>query len=142
MLVRQVRVRGFERVNAFEKLVNSEGYRILINDFTIAQNILPSTPVTRLNPGVPSADTDLCGNLEALQSELDAAGADAPPVFGYLSPMNVHILNTQRNGQRSLDGDYPGFFAPYASRLRRIDTCLGEFVSYLKQTNRYDETSS
>jgi membrane-anchored protein YejM (alkaline phosphatase superfamily) len=140
MLVRQVRVRGFERVNAFEKLVNTEGYRILINDFTIAQNILPSTPVTRLNPGVPSADTDLCGNLEALQSELDAAGPDDPPVFGYLSPMNVHILNTQRNGQRSLDGDYPGFFAPYASRLRRIDTCLGQFVSYLEQTNRYDES--
>ena len=108
MLVRQVRVRGFERVNAFEKLVNREGYRILINDFTIAQNILPSTPVTRLNPGVPSADTDLCGNLEALQTELDARGDDAQPVFGYFSPMNVHILNTQRNGQRSLDGDYPG----------------------------------
>ena len=140
MLVRQVRVRGFERVNAFEKLVNTEGYRILINDFTIAQNILPSTPVTRLNPGVPSADTDLCGNLEALQTELDARGDDAQPVFGYFSPMNVHILNTQRNGQRSLDGDYPGFFAPYASRLRRLDTCLGQFLSYLKRTDRYDES--
>ena len=78
MLVRQVRVRGFERVNAFEKLVNSEGYRILINDFTIAQNILPSTPVTRLNPGVPSADTDLCGNLEALQSGARRYAATMP----------------------------------------------------------------
>ncbi len=78
MLVRQVRVRGFERVNALEKLVNTEGYRILINDFTIAQNILPSTPVTRLNPEVPSADTDLCGNLEALQAELDASSRRCP----------------------------------------------------------------
>jgi hypothetical protein len=140
MLVRQLRARGFERVNAFEKLVNAEGYRLLVNDFTIAQNVLPTTPMTRLNPEVPSADTDLCQNLEALTADLDASADDDRPVFGYFSPMNVHILNTHRGGKRSLDGDYPGFYAPYASRLRRLDACFGRFIAHLKQTNRYDDS--
>jgi membrane-anchored protein YejM (alkaline phosphatase superfamily) len=140
MLVRQVRARGFDRVNAFEKLVNADGYRFLVNDFTIAQNVLPTTPMTRLNPDVPSADTDLCQNLEALTTDLGASADDDRPVFGYFSPMNVHILNTHRGGKRSLDGDYPGFYAPYASRLRRLDACFGRFIAHLKKTNRYDDS--
>ena len=140
IVVRQARTKGFERINAFEKFVNAEGYRVLINDYTIAQNILPTTPLTRLNPGVPSVETDLCRNLDDVRSNLNTARTDRQPVLGFFAPMNVHILNTQRGGQGSLDGDYPGFYAPYASRLRRLDACFGEFISYLKQTNRYDRS--
>jgi membrane-anchored protein YejM (alkaline phosphatase superfamily) len=139
MVVRQLRSAGFERMNAFEKLVRQEGYRLLLNDFTIADNLRADTPVTRLNPGVASIDTDLCGNLRELESVLSGAGAGREPVFAFLAPMNVHILNTQRGGQASLDGDYPGFFAPYASRLRRVDACFGNFISFLRQTGRYDD---
>jgi membrane-anchored protein YejM (alkaline phosphatase superfamily) len=138
MVVRQLRSAGFERMNAFEKLVQHEGYRLVLNDFTIADNLRADTPVTRLNPGVASIDTDLCGNLRELESVL-AQGAGRDPVFAFLAPMNVHILNTQRGGQSSLDGDYPGFFAPYASRLRRVDACFGNLISFLRQTGRYDD---
>lgn len=139
-VIRKILAPGFERMNAVEKLVNAEGYRIAINDHTVAAYLRPTTPVTKIDPNVLSVDTDLCQNLKALEEHLDASTADARPVFGYLSPMNIHILNTRRGGQQSLDGDYPGFYAPYASRLRRIDACFGNFVSYLQQRGRYDNS--
>ena len=138
--VRKVRAHDFARMNALEKLVNANGYRVAINDFTIAEHLRPATPKTTIDPGVPSVETDLCRNLESLSAHLDQSAADTRPVFGYLAPMNVHILNTQRGRQASLDGDYPGFYAPYASRLRRIDGCFGRFVSYLKVSDRYDDS--
>src|SRR5439155_10475982 len=35
---------------------------------------------------------------------------------------------------------YPGFFAPVASALHRIDGCIGGFIDFLKRTNRYDNS--
>ena len=137
---RKVLAAGFERMNALEKFVNAEGYRIAINDFTVAPYLQPTTPSTTIDPDALSVDTDLCSNLDDLRAHLDASTADPRPVFAYLSPMNVHILNTKRGGQQSLDGDYPGFYAPYASRLKRIDACFGSFVSYLKQRGRFDNS--
>lgn len=139
-VIRKILGPGFERMNALEKFVNGAGYRIAINDFTVAGHLRPTTPVTTLDPGIPSVETDLCRNLESLEAHLDATAADPRPVFGYLSPMNVHILNTRRGNQQSLDGEYPGFYAPYASRVRRLDACFGGFMSYLKQRGRYDRS--
>jgi Sulfatase len=139
-VVRKVRASQFERMNALEKLVNANGYRIAINDFTVAEHLRAATPKTTIDPGVPSVDTDLCQNLRSLERHLDESGTDPRPVFGYFAPMNVHILNTQRGGQTSLDGDYPGFYAPYASRLKRLDGCFQQFIAYLKARNRYDDS--
>jgi hypothetical protein len=139
-VVRKVRSQGFERMNALEKLVHSDGYRVAINDFTVAEHLRRDTPVTTIDAGVPSVETDLCRNLASLRGHLEATAPDARPVFGYFAPMNVHILNTRRGGQTSLDGDYPGFYAPYASRLKRLDGCFGSFIDYLKATGRYDNS--
>lgn len=140
MVVRNVLAPGFERMNALEKLVVREGYRLAINDHTVAPLLRPTTPVTRIEPDVLSADTDLCSNLDALEAHLESSIEDPRPVFAYMSPMNVHILNTRRGGQESLDGEYPGFYAPYASRVRRMDACFGRFVSSLKRLGLYDRS--
>jgi arylsulfatase A-like enzyme len=138
--VRKVRSRSFDRINAIEKLLNLDGYRVAINDFTVAEHLLPTTPKTTIDEGVPSVDTDLCSNVRGLEQYLDASAGDSRPVFGYFAPMNVHILNTRRRSQHSLDGDYPGFYAPYASRLKRIDACFGTFVAHLKARGRYEDS--
>jgi arylsulfatase A-like enzyme len=127
-------------MNALEKLVNGSGYRLAINDFTIAEHLRPDTPKVTIDPGVPSVETDLCQNLDSLQAYLDGSSGDPRPVFGYLAPMNLHILNTRRGGQTAVDGEYPGFYAPYASRLRRVDACFGRFVTYLKARGRYENS--
>lgn len=139
-VVRKVVAPGFTRMNALEKLVDADHYRMAINEHTVADYLGTKTPVTSIDPYVPNVDTDLCQNLKGLEAYLDVSATDAGPVFGLFRPMNIHILNTMRGGQRSLDHDYPGFYAPYASRVRRLDGCFGAFVSYLKQHGRYDNS--
>ena len=139
-MVRRARGQAFHRINALEKLVNADGYRIAINDFTVAEHLRATTPVTTIDAGVPSVQTDLCQNLDSLRTYQDGSAADERPLFAFLAPMNVHILNTRRGGQTSLDGDYSGFYAPYASRVKRLDACFGEFLSYLRGSGRYDNS--
>jgi arylsulfatase A-like enzyme len=35
---------------------------------------------------------------------------------------------------------YPGFYAPYAARLRRMDACFGQFIGFLKNKGIYDSS--
>lgn len=39
-----------------------------------------------------------------------------------------------------MTGGYPGFYAPYASRLERIDRCFGVFISDLKAQGMCDDS--
>jgi membrane-anchored protein YejM (alkaline phosphatase superfamily) len=127
----------FDRVNAIEQLIVKDGYRLVINDFTVSGYLLKSTSRTFLQPNVPSVDTDLCTLLPDLQAELDATASDTRPVLAYLAPMNVHLLNTRSATTLSPGERYSGFYDPYASRLRRLDACFGRFVAYLKQRGLY-----
>jgi Sulfatase len=131
---------GFVRANSLEKLLDTDGYHIVINDYTVRDLLQAKTTV--IDPKVPSVDTDLCQNLQGLEEYLDASGGhggSGTPTFGYFAPMNVHILNTRRPGQESSAADaYPGFYGAYASRLQRIDACFGNFIGYLKAHGRYD----
>ena len=55
----------------------------------------------------------------------------------------------QLTGPRSASGiasattppeSLPGFYGPYAARVRRIDACFGEFIETLKRMNLYDNS--
>jgi hypothetical protein len=129
----------FDRVNALEQLIVGDGYRLAINDYTVSGYLSKATPSTFLQPEVPSVDTDLCPLLEDLEAHLEPA-VDVRPMFAYLAPMNVHLLNTRSGKTLSPVEGYPGFYAPYASRLRRLDACFGAFVSYLKERAIYDDS--
>ena len=92
---------SFTRINAIEKLVNTDGYRMAINEHTIADYLSPATPVTSIDANVPNVDhTISCSNLTGVEQYLDASASDVRPVFGIFRPMNIHILNTMRGGQR------------------------------------------
>lgn len=129
----------FPEINALEPLIANAGYDFVVNDYTVAELFRPETRRTFLDPSIPSVDTDLCRNLASLQSHLGEGTATGPPTFAYLAPMNVHILNTRTGGGLSQATD-DGFYASYASRLRRIDACFGAFVTNLKARGLYDES--
>jgi hypothetical protein len=133
-MLRRFTTDAFRRVNALEKLATADRYQIRINDFTVAPMLAPATAVTRLDPDVKSVDTDLCHLVDAP----NVPDAGSQPTLTFLAPMNVHILNT-RSGTLDPPGAYPGFFAPYASRLQRLDACFGRFVEDLRRQHRYDE---
>ncbi len=127
------RIRSFDLL---ETIITRLGFDFLLNDSPTEEFLRQDTKVIALDPFVPRVQTDLCQNLSALVSHLrDRRGG--PPVFAYMQPMNLHILNTLvSNGER----DYPGFYAPYAARLERIDQCFGSFISYLKTSGLYDNS--
>lgn len=128
----------FPQINALEALIAEAHYDFVVNDFTIASLLRPEAKRTFLDPEIKSVDTDLCRNLDSLQAHITSRST-AQPLFAYLAPMNVHILNTrsESSGDR---GQYPGFYAPYASRLQRIDGCFGRFVEFLKAHDLYDDS--
>lgn len=128
----------FAQMNALEQFIRRESYRFLINDFTVAMHLRADTAVTRLDPTVESADTDLCHLLQGLGPELDRAAGQ--PLFAFMAPMNVHIQNTHVRGGNPVDPRYPGFYAPYAARLERLDGCFGDFVRELKRRQIYDDS--
>ena len=75
-----------------------------------------------------------------MKGKLDQAPGDRP-VFVYSQPQDLHISSISREGKDVSDeGDYPGFYAPYASRVRRMDAEFGAFIQYLKDRGRYDRS--
>ena len=86
-------------------------------------------------------DFRLCATLEEIRSRLATRPAVAPPIFAYSLPQDIHVSVITREGPGAVDeGDYSGFYAPVASRVRRLDACLGEFISDLKARDLYDQS--
>jgi membrane-anchored protein YejM (alkaline phosphatase superfamily) len=129
----------FKQINVLEPLIASANYDFVINDYTVESELTPSTRRTFLNPGVTSVNTDLCDNVAALQSHIDRRATPARPVFSFIAPMNVHILNT-RSDAGPADPRYDGFYPSYAARLERLDGCFGSFITDLQQRGWYDDS--
>jgi sulfatase-like protein len=128
----------FAKVDAIEKLIDADGYRLVIDDDLIPQHLRASTPRTVIDPHTPHRRSDLCRVVDEMEADLDRTGGDPRPVFAYSTPMNVHGWNLTP-GPAAPDGRlFPGFFAPYAAALQRADACVGGLVSYLKRTGRYE----
>jgi arylsulfatase A-like enzyme len=105
----------------------------------IIQDLVPNDPNLRqLDVGKGTMQFDVCTTMKEVTANL-AAGDRSRPVFFYSLPQNVHISMAS---QRAVpEGEsYPGFFAPVASSVRRLDGCLGGFVDDLKRANLYDDS--
>lgn len=140
MMIHKQYVTPFAPMNLLEKLIRAEGYEMHVSRDEILKTILapPGAGDSDLDMGKPTMKFDLCGSLD----ELAAVTARARgPVFAYTQPQNIHISVIQREGAKPIDSaDYTGFYAPYASRLRRMDACFGSFIAKLKQQGIYDSS--
>jgi arylsulfatase A-like enzyme len=38
------------------------------------------------------------------------------------------------------NANYQGFYAPYASRVKKVDTCFGDFIKFLKQEGLFENS--
>lgn len=99
-----------------------------------------TAPRTFINPTVPSVDTDLCDNVAAVREHIETRNERHRPLFTYLAPMNVHILNTRSASGGPGDSRYAGFYHTYAAALERVDSCFGTFLTYLKHRGLYDNS--
>jgi hypothetical protein len=141
MLHRQY-VKPFYPMNSLEKLIEEEGYRSLISRDTVLDVILkPNPEAVNIDEGVPNRDYRLCRSLSQLSSRLAMEPRKDQPVFAYTQPQDLHVSIINREGRSIPKGEsYPGFDGAYASRLRVMDACFGQFISHLQAQGIYENS--
>jgi len=141
LMVHQQYVTPFAPMNSLQKLVESEGYRQWISRDTILEQTVPRSPRSQdLDEHVGTMYYDLCRTLDEVTSRLPVNDSD--PVFVYTQAQNIHVSVIDREGRSVLPGkSIPSEFnAAYASRIQRMDTCLGKLIDALKTTGMYDNS--
>jgi hypothetical protein len=140
MLLHKEYVLPFQPMNALEKLITVNGYRpVMSMDHITAQIVAPSMKVDELDKGRDELQYDLCTTLDELKGKLETGIAERQPIFAHTRALNLHISRlTARVG--SPDPAYGGFQEPAAAAVRRMDSCFGAFVNYLKAKSLYDDS--
>ena len=131
------------RMNSLQKLLEAGQYRAFVSKDHILQRLLAPWPaLTDLDQGRNARDYDVCRTLSELEDKITTRDrADVRPLFAYTQPQNVHIAAITREGGTVPAGEfYPGFYAPYASRVHRLDTCFGQFIDVLRREQLYDDS--
>jgi hypothetical protein len=137
MLPHRQYVLPFEPMNALLTLLRGTGYQMMASLDTVMLQLLGRPPgLVELGAASWAARDDGCQVLADLTGALDARASR--PVFAYSLPQNLHISYVQ--GHPILDEPHPGFYAPLAARVRRLDACFGEFIGRLRQSGLYDDS--
>jgi hypothetical protein len=135
-------VTPFAPMNTLARLLEHEQYAQWISMDNILDVILPaSARRSPLDADVQVADFRLCRTLGEVRGRLDRLKAGGPPAFVYSLPQDIHISAIAREGAAPVDGaSYGEFYAPYASRVRRLDACFGDFIDDLKSRGLFDHS--
>ena len=138
MLPHRQYVLPFAPMNTLLALLEGNGYRVMASLDSVMAQLMPRSPgLIELGAEGRNARDDACQVFADLRGALDRAGADTP-TFAYSLPQNTHISYV--SGQPTPAEAFPGFYAPFAARVRQIDGCLGTFVDYLKSRRLYDDS--
>ncbi|MDE2491979.1 MAG: sulfatase-like hydrolase/transferase, partial [Elusimicrobia bacterium] len=132
----------FHPLDTLEKLVDRDRFRPLITMDVLLTDILEPDKRENALDKTTYDSYKLCRTLGELEGRLDAERAHGRPLFVYSQPQDVHISTIRREGGRpvSQSPDFDGFYAPYASRVARLDACFGRFVDVLKAKGLYDDS--
>lgn len=134
--------RPFQNVNSLEKLMNVDGYRVIVSFDTVLQQILsPADKWTKLDTDKVWRQFEFCSTVDQLNQVLDRRGAGDQPVFFYAQPMNVHQFARNRQPTwRNTDWNRPGFMRRVALEVHQVDDCMGKFIASLRAKGLYDNS--
>ncbi len=126
-------------MNTLLKLIKAERYHSLISFDSILRTIIErDASMTALDASRPNMNYRCCTSLEEVVAHLED---ETGPLFVYTQPQDLHISVLQREKATVLDkANYKGFYAPYASRVRRLDECFGRFLQTLREKGLYDQS--
>jgi len=142
MLLHKQYVTPFQPMNSLGKLMDAEGYHPLISRDEITQVVTAGMKnIEPLDKDRQTINFDMCASLDELQGKLQTGEPEGKPYFVYTQSQNIHISTINREGGKPINNkSYAPFYAPYASRLERIDGCVGKFVEYLKTSGLYEKS--
>jgi len=134
----------FSRLNSLDKLLHTDGYRMIVSADEVLSVLLPA------DDDIVKLDTDkklwnqleLGSTLRQAEAVLDARTDTDQPVFLYAQPKNVHQF--ARNDVPSPTSqhwpDRPGLNTRITYEVHWVDSCFGQFFTYLKQHGMYDNS--
>ena len=133
----------FDEVNSLRTLAKTDNYQLVVSHDTVLQQLFtPGDNLTKLDSGKLWNSFEACSTVEQLESVLDAKQDKAAPVFFYAQPMNVHQF--ARNDVPSPTSQHwperQGLNTRITYEVHWVDSCLGQFFSYLKQRGMYDNS--
>ncbi len=140
MMLHKQYVTPFAPMNSLEKLIQASGYVPFVSRDSILSTILGKwSSGADLDASRAGMNYDFPTSLKELENRIGASPKG--PYFAYTQPQNIHISVIQREKESVLPGgNYDGFYAPYASRLARMDAAFGEFIQFLKARGLYDDS--
>jgi Sulfatase len=135
-------VTPFGPMNTLAKLLDHEQYEQWVGMDNILDVILPPSPRRiPLDARTGVRDYRFCHALAEIRGRLNLLNAGGPPAFVYSLPQDIHVSVITREGAGAVDEEsYGAFYPPYASRIRRMDTCFGEFIDDLKARGLFDRS--
>jgi sulfatase-like protein len=140
MVLHKEYVTPFAPTDALEKLLVANRYERWITKDHITDDLFsPADWRTTLDRAVPEMQHTFCGTMQELERDLAGRAAGGPPLFAMTRPLDLHVANL-RDGEVPAGERYPGFYAPAAARVHRIDACFGRFVDVLTRTGLYDDS--
>ena len=130
----------FDTMNALQTLLDTNSYRRIQTHDHITKALWSHTDRDiELDRGKGEMDFDFCATVDEIGAALEGGAATEAPVFAQTRSLNLHVAAV-RNGYVPAGKSYPGFEAPYAYRVERIDGCFGAFIDRLKRLNLYDRS--
>jgi hypothetical protein len=140
MLLHKQYVQPFAPMNSLQKLLDAAGYRRLMSDDHLVKQLFRQSPsTTLLDVEIQEMDHTMCGTVRELEAQLDATAGDRRPIFAMTRPLQLHVARLARDPATPASA-FPGFAAGYAAQVAALDRCLGQFVSYLKDKDLYDQS--
>ena len=144
MMLHKHYVQPFSPMNNLEKLVETDGYDQFVTVDTVLRLLLKTPPqLHRLDASMSNwSDQDLCKTAPEAQDMIDHRTDKTRPIFLYTQPQNIHVVSLRRAAALRPPRTelYPGFYAPAATEINRLDGCFGKFIQYLKTRGLYDNS--
>jgi arylsulfatase A-like enzyme len=136
-------IRPFENVNGLERLLNTDGYDMVISYDNVLPELLSDRDrLTKLDTDKKTwRALDFCSTVREFAGALDARPDKNRPLFFYAQPQNVHMFAANNQATvRTTGWRRPGFDPRISLAVHQIDGCLGEFLSDLKARGLYDDS--
>jgi len=134
----------FSKLNSLDRMVHTDNYRTIVSMDEVLSLILPPDEVdVRLDTDKKLWNQlELGDTLRQAEAALDAHPPGAQPIFLYAQPKNVHQF--ARNDVPSPTSQHwqspAGLNSRITYEVHWVDSCLGQFFSYLKQRGLYDNS--
>jgi arylsulfatase A-like enzyme len=137
-------IQPFSRLNSLQKLLRTDGYQMFLSEDEVLAALVPAAPdIVRLDKEKHLwGELELGSTLSQLETALENRPPDAPPVFFYSQPKNVHQFATNKLPTPMQAGWHaiPGFDYRISFEVHQVDEFLGQFFSWLKEHGQYDNS--